>query len=227
MKNNRIKLNAFIITAYLSSLFTASAAIIPIANFSSTVNSESIHEENVDSANSSYFLSGKITHTIADPSPADDVILSLLSGSTAECSLGLGLTNTDVFIARTFNNGFQNFSLNGVPTITSGTTIDFILKVDTGMRRATFWLNPDRSKIESDQAGASITNLSDGFTFINVNLIRFHTRGSLTAQTDFTDFNFYTGIDTPFAIVPEPTTYTLIFSSIALAYVMFHRRFKG
>jgi hypothetical protein len=227
MKIKSIQQTAIALLALVFSLGSASAAIVSIPDWTGTAGQSQTDGGSVVSAdNTVYYLSGKMDFTTVSSDITDYAFINFSSGGTVRFLLGINSTGNK-FILRTYTGGPTNHNLNGLADdLISGDSVDFVLKVDQVNSSMSFWLNPDRTKLENDQGSATITNNLSPFTFGSLNIITLSTGGNTTTgNTAFSNFAFYTDTDSPFA-VPEPSTYALIFGGLALGFVMLRRRFK-
>lgn len=226
MKITSIKHIAIALLAFVFSIGSASAAVFSVPDWtgSSGGNDNSI-KETFDRTNN-YYISGKITFTTIDTNDAAFSVFSLDDGPVYKSVIGK-MSYEAAFAYR--YNTVNSLITRAAGDLASGDVIDFVLKVDGSNSSHTFWLNPDRTKIESNQGSAEITNNMNPFHYGHVNGIYFKTgrpSGTFIGETSFENFAVYTGTDTPFA-VPEPETYALIFGGLALGFVMLRRRFKA
>jgi hypothetical protein len=180
----------------------------------------------------SLYISGRMDFTTVD---TDDIAFSyfLLRGGTGLRQL-IGINSEGPnFEIRTYD-GPTNHPLNGLTTApTDGASVDFIFKIDLTNLTAAFWLSPDRSKAENDQASAVVTTTFNPLHFGPIDNIKFATgkgTGTLASNigvTAFSNFKVYSGNDNPFNAVPEPETYALIFGGLSLGFVLLRRRMKA
>jgi hypothetical protein len=113
----------------------------------------------------------------------------------------------------------NDWGVNGSPgNLSSGTDVvidsptTMVVKINQQTGAWSFWVNPDLSQPEpagSDLSGVNSV-LTQGIGYIRLRGGRYGNIPVNTNVTDFTDVALYTGDDSPFAPIPEPSALLLL-----------------